>query len=128
MTFTYTESPLPSGESQTADVPKLEQLSPKQKKPSLPDIKPKMELSLKKELEDVKIAPKEEVEIDVKLKQEFSDVEKGDLMEQLALKNKLFLDMISQLKKQIAEQAKQIAEKDEQLEKYQQMDEGLLQG
>ena len=75
------------------------------------------------------------VEIDVKLKQEFSDVEKGDLMKQLALKNKLLLDMISQLKKQIAEkdwqiaeQAKQIAEKDEQIEKYQQMNEGLLQG
>ena len=65
------------------------------------------------------------MEIDVKLKQEFSDVEKGDSLEQLVLKNKLLLDMISQLKQQIAEQTKQIAEKGE---KYQQMNEGVLQG
>ena len=94
---------------------------------------------------------KKEVEEDVKFNQvcSVSDVDKGDLMEQLVAKNKLLLDMISQLKEQIAEkvneidernnqiaekdqeiaeQAKQIAEKDEQTVKYQQMYEGLMQG
>ena len=131
MTFTYTESPLLRGESQTADIPKLEQLSPKEKKPSLSDIKPKIEWSPKKEPQDVKIEAKEVV-ADVQLKQEFSDVEKGDLMEQLVLNKK---DMISQLREQItekdqqiAEQIKQIAKKDEQIMKYQQIYEGLPQG
>ena len=79
------------------------------------------------------------MEIDVKLKQEFSDVEKGDSLEQLVLKNKLLLDMINQLKQQIAEKDWKIAEKDwkiaeqtkqiaEKGEKYQQMNEGVLQG
>ena len=72
------------------------------------------------------------MEIDVKLKQEFSDVEKGDSLEQLALKNKLLLDMISQLKQQIAEKDWKIAEQTKQIaekgEKYQQMNEGVLQG
>ena len=133
MTFTYTESPLPKGEeSQSADVPNLEQLSPTGKKPSLPDIKPKIEWSPKKEPQDVKIEAKKEVVEDVQLKQEFSDVEKGDLMEQLVLDKK---DMISQLREQIAEkdqqiaeQIKQIAKKDEQIMKYQQIYERLPQG
>ena len=68
----------------------------------------------------------------VQLKQEFSDAEKGDLMEQLVLDKK---DMISQLREQIAEkdqqiaeQIKQIAKKDEQIMKYQQIYERLPQG
>ena len=72
------------------------------------------------------------MEIDVKLKQEFSDVEKGDSLEQLVLKNKLLLDMISQLREQIAEKDWKIAEQTKQIaekgEKYQQMNEGVLQG
>ena len=99
---------------------------------SLPDIKPKMELLPKKELQDVKIEAKKEVVEDFQLKQEFSDVEKGDLMEQLVLNKK---DMISQLREQIsekdqqiAEQIKQIAKKDEQIMKYQQIYEKLPQG
>ena len=144
--FTHAESPLPRMASQTADTkPKVKQPSPKEKKPSLPDIKPKMEMLPKKELEGFKTEPKEEVEEDVKLKQVFSvsDVDKSDLVEELAVKNKLLLDMISQLKEQIAEKDnvidgrnneiaerdkkidekdKQIAEKDQQIaEKDQQV-------
>ena len=104
--FTHAESPLPRRASHAADIkPKVKQPSFKEKKPSLPDIKPKIEMLPKKEPEGFKIEPKEEVEEDVKLKQVFSvsDVDKGDLMEKLAAKNKLLLDMISQLKEQIAE-------------------------
>ena len=107
------------------DKPKFEQLPPMEKKPSLPDIKLKMEFSPKKEPgaiktelkweveEDVKpkweveedVKPKWEVEEDVKPKQVFSvsDFEKGDLIEQLTAKNKLLLETISRLKEHIAE-------------------------
>ena len=107
-------------------------LLPHSATPSLPDIKPKIEWSPKKEPQDVKIETKKEVVEDVQLKQEFSDAEKGDLMEQLVLNKK---DMISQLREQIAEkdqqiveQIKQIAKKDEQIMKYQQIYERLPQG
>ena len=137
--FTHAESRLPRRASHAADVkPKVKQPSFKEKKPSLPDIKPKIEMLPKKELGGFKIEPKEEVEEDVKLKQVFSvsDVDKSDLLEELAVKNKLLLDMISQLKEQIAEKDnvidgrnneiaerdkkidekdKQIAEKDQQI-------------
>ena len=128
MTFTYAESPLLKGESKTADIKtNLVQLSPKQKKPS---IEPKMEWSPTKEQEDVKIEALEEMEIDGDVKQEFSDVEKCDLMAQLVLDKK---DVISQLREQITErdqqiQIKKIAKKDEQIMKYQQIYEGLPQG
>ena len=111
-------------ESQTAHT-KLEQLSPKEKKPSLSDIKPKMELSPKKESRGIKTEPKEEVEENVKLKQVFSvsDVDKGELVEELAAKNKLLLDLISQLKEQIAEKDNvidgrnnEIAERDQKID------------
>lgn len=131
MTFTCTESPPPKGASQTADI-KLEQESPKQKKSSLSDIKPKIEWSPNKELENVKIEAQKEVVEDVKIKKEFSDVEKGNPMDQLVLDKK---DMISQLREQIiekdqqiAEQIKQIAKRDEQIMKYQQIYAGLPQG
>ena len=124
--------------SQTADIkPKVKQPSPKKEKPSLPDIKPKMELLPKKKPKGFKIEPKEEVEEDVKYKALFSDsgVDKGDLMEQLAAKNKLLTEQnaekdqqITDQANQIAEQAKQLSEKDEQIVKYQQMYKGLMQG
>ena len=119
-------------------------LSPKETKPSLLDIKPKKETLPKNESESIKTEPKEEMGEEVKLKQvlSVSDVEKGDLVEQLAAKNKLLLDMISELKKQIAEkvneiaerdeqifkQDEQIAERDEQIVKHQLMYERILQG
>ena len=109
---------------QTTDIkPKMKQLSPEEKKPPLLDIKPMMELLPKKEPENIKMEPREEVGEDVKLKEVFSisSVDRGDLVEQLAAKNELLLNIISQLKEQIAE-------KDEQILKYQQMNEGLLQG
>ena len=113
----------------------MKQASPKQEKPSLPDIKPKMELLPKKEPKGFKTEPKEEVE-DVKFKELFSvSVDKGDLMEQLVAKNKLLAEQIAEKDQQItdqanqiAEQAKQLTEKDEQIVKYQQMYEGLMQG
>ena len=86
--FTYAESPLPKRASQTADI-KVKQPSPKEEKPSLHDIKPKMELLPKKEPKDFKTESKEEVEVeeDVKFKELFSvSVDKGDLMEQLVAK------------------------------------------
>ena len=143
--FTYAGSPLPMTASQTADIkPKVKQPSPKKEKPSLPDIKPKMELLPKKEPKGFKTEPKEEVEEDVKYKALFSDsgVDKGDLMEQLAAKNKLLAEQnaekdqqitdqanqIADQANQIAEQAKQLTEKDKQIVKYQQMYEGLMQG
>ena len=97
---------------QDSQMTKREQLSLKEKKPSLPI---KMEWSPKK---DVKIEPEEEEEM-------FSDSEKGDTMEDLATKNKMLHDMINQLGEQIADQSKKIAEKDELIGKYQQMCEGL---
>ena len=143
--FTYAESPLPMRASQTADIkPKVKQPSPKEEKPSLPDIKPKMELLPTKEPKGFKTEPKEEVEEDVKYKELFSvsGVDKGDLMEQLAAKNKLLTEQnadkdqqitdqanqIADQANQIAEQAKQLTEKDKQIVKYQQMYEGLMQG
>ena len=116
--FTHAESPLPRRASKTADIkPKVKQPSFKEKKPSLPDIKPKIEMLPKKEPEGFKIEPKEEVGEDVKLKQVFSisDVDKDDLVEELAAKNKLFLQMISQLKEQIAEKDEKIDEMDKQI-------------
>ena len=113
--FTYAESRLPRRASHAADTkPKVKQPSFKEKKPSLPDIKPKIEMLPKKEPEGFKIEPKEEVEEDVKLKQVFSvsDVDKGDLVEELAAKNKFLLGMISQLKEQIAEKDNEINERD----------------
>ena len=105
--FTYAESPLPMTASQTADI-KVKQPSPKEEKPSLADIKPKMKLLPKKEPKGFKTEPKEEVEEDVKHKTVFSI--KGDLM----AKNKLL--------------AEQITEIDEQIVKYRQMYGGLMQG
>ena len=141
--FTYAESPLPMRASQTADI-KVKQPSPKEEKPSLPDIKPKMELLPKKEPKGFKTEPKEEME-------DLSSVsvDKGDLIEQLVAKNKLLAEQITEKDKQItdqanqiadqanqiddqanqiAEQAKQLTEKDEQIVKYQQMYEELMQG
>lgn len=97
-----------------------------------------MEWSPKKEPEDVKIEPKEEVEEEMQMEM-FRDTEKGDMMEQLATKKKMLHDMINQLGDQIAEQSKKIAEqsnkiamqgkkmakKDELIGKYQQMCEGF---
>ena len=73
-----------------------------EKKPSLPDIKLKMEFLPKKEPGTIKTEPKWEVKEDVKPKQVFSvsDFEKGDLIEQLTAKNKLLLekgDLIEEL-------------------------------
>ena len=109
--------------------PTVEQLSIKEKEEaSLLDIEPKMEWSLKEELKDVEIAPSEK---DAKPKQVemFSGLRKGDLMEQLAINSQLVHDMISQLRKQVAEEEKQIneqiAEKDELIVKCQQMYEEL---
>ena len=123
--FTHAGSPLPRRASQTAYTkPKVKQ-PPKESKPSLPDIKSKIEMLPKKELGGFKIEPKEEVEEDIKLKQVFSvsDVEKGDLIEELAAKNKLLIQMISQLKEQIVEKDNEInegnnhiAEKDETID------------
>lgn len=116
--FACSESLLPRRTSQTADKPKLEQLPPMEKKPSLPDIKLKMEFSPKKEPGATKTEPKWEVEEDVKPKQVFSvsDFEKGDLIEQLTAKNKLLLETISRLKEHIAEKGNErdnlIAEKE----------------
>ena len=108
--------------------PKREQLSTKDKKPSLPI---KMEWSSKKESEDVKIEPKEEVKEEMEMEM-FRDTEKGDMMEQLATKKKMLHDIINQFGEQIAEQSmkiamqgKKIAEKDELIGKYQQMCEGF---
>ena len=127
--FTYAESPLPMRASQTAEI-KVKQPSPKEEKPSLPDIKPKMKLLPKKEPKAFKTEPMEEVEEDVKYKELFSvsGVEKGDLMEQLTTENKLLNQQIDDQANQIAEQAKQLTEKDEQIVKYQQMYERLMQG
>ena len=130
--FTYAESPLPKSASQTADIkPNVKQFSPKEKKPSLADIKPKMEFSPKKDPEDGTI----EAEIAVKLKQEFRDIETSGSIEELALENKVLRVIITQRDEKIAEQAKQIAEqikqaseKGEQSMKHQQMYEGILQG
>ena len=97
---------------QASQMTKGEQLSPKEKKPSLPV---KMEWSPKK---DVKIESEEEEEM-------FSDSEEGDTMEELATKTKMLHDMINQLGEQIADQRKKIAKKDELIGKYQQMCEGL---
>ena len=105
--FTYAESPLPKSASQTADIkPKVKQPSPKEEKPSLSDIKPKMEFSPKKDPEDGTI----EAEIAVKLKQEFRDIETSGPIEELALENKVLRVIIMQRDEKIAEQAKQIAE------------------
>ena len=105
--FIYAESPLPKSASQTADIKaKVKQFSPKEKKPSPADIKPKMEFSLKKDLEDGTI----EAEIAVKLKQEFRDIETSGPIEELALENKVLRVIIMQRDEKIAEQAKQIAE------------------
>ena len=108
----------------------MKQPSPKEEKPSLPDIKPEMELLPKKEPKGFKTEPKEEVEEDVKFKELFSvSVDKGDLMEQLVAKTKLLAEQIAaDQANQIAEQAKQLTEKDEQIVKYQQMYKGLMQG
>ena len=134
--FTYAESPLPMRASQTADI-KVKQPSPKEEKPSLPDIKPKMELLPKKEPKGFKTEPKEEMEDDVKFKELFSvsGAEKGDLMEQLTTENKLLnqqiddqANQIADQANQIAEQAKQLTEKEKQIVNYQQMYEGLMQG
>ena len=125
--FTHAESPLPRWASHTADIkPKVKQPSPKEKKPFLFDIKPKMEMLPEKELEGFKTEPKEEVGEDVKLKQVFSvsDVDKSDLVEELAAKNKLLLGMISQLKEQIAEKDNEMNERDNQIaEKDEKIDE-----
>lgn len=96
--------------------PKVEQLSPEEKKPSFLDIKPKIELSPMGE-QDVKTESKVDMEADVKYKEveRFSSLEKSDLIDQLAIKNNVVHDMISQLRKQIAMEDKQIAEKDEQI-------------
>lgn len=89
-----------------------------EKKPSLPDIKLKMEFLPKKEPGTIKTEPKWEVEEDVKPKQVFSvsDFEKGDLIEQLTAKNELLLETISRLKEHIAEKGNErdnlIAEKE----------------
>ena len=84
-------------------------------KSSLPD---KMECSHNKELEDIKIEPKEEVEEEMQV----DDPDKADtMMEYLATKNKLLHDMISQLEEKIAE-------KDELLVKYQYRHEELHKG
>ena len=113
--------------SQTADMES--KVSPKEKK--LFDIKPKVEWSHK----ELKIETKVE---DVKL----SCFEKGDLTEELSIKNKLLRGRIDQLEKQaaekdrqidekndqIAEKDKLIAERDEQIVKYQLMYEEILQG
>ena len=130
--FTYAESPLTKRVSQTVDIkPKVKEPSPKD-----PDIKPKMLLP-KKEPKGLKTEPKEEVEEDVKHKELFivSGVNKGDLMEQLAAKNKHLAEQIAKKNQQIAdqanqvaEQAKQLTEKDKQIVKYQQMYEELMQG
>ena len=105
--FIYAESPLPKSASQTADIKaKVKQFSPKEKKPSPADIKPKMEFSPKKDLEDGTI----EAEIAVKLKQEFRDIETSGPIEELALENKVLRVIIMQRDEKIAEQAKQIAE------------------
>ena len=88
--------------------PTVEQLSLKEMKSSLLD---KMECSPNKELEDIKIEPKQKVE-EVRVEM-FNDPDKADtMMEYLATKNKLLHDMISQLEEKIAE-------KDELLVKYQ---------
>lgn len=104
----------------------LELQSPTWTKPILTDIKKEPE-DVKIEPKDVKIEPKEEEKFDVKLKQLSIDVEKGHPMEQRTANSKL-LDMISQLREQIAEknkkiseQAEQINDKDKQIVKYQQM-------
>ena len=129
LTFLCVESPLSKMESQTADIESKVQVSPKEKK--LFDIKPKVEWSHK----ELKIETKVE---DVKL----SCFEKGDLTEELSVKNKLLHGRISQLEKQviekdkqidekndqIAEKVKQIAERDEQIVKHQLMYEEILQG
>ena len=98
--------------------PKMKRLSPKVKKPSLLDINPRWP---KNEPENIKMEPKEEVEEDIKLKQVFciSDVDKRDLMEQLDLvaANNKHHDMISQLKKQIAEKDQKIDERDKHIAK-----------
>ena len=105
--FIYAESPLPKSASQTADIkPKVKQPSPKEEKPSLSDIKPKMEFSPKKDPEDGTI----EAEIAVKLKQEFRDIETSGPIEELALENKVLRVIITQRDEKIADQAKQIAE------------------
>ena len=105
--FIYAESPLPKSASQTADIkPKVKQPSPKEEKPSLSDIKPKMEFSPKNDPEDGTI----EAEIAVKLKQEFRDIEASGPIEELALENKVLRVIIMQRDEKIAEQAKQIAE------------------
>lgn len=89
-----------------------------EKKPSLPDIKLKMEFLPKKEPGTIKTEPKWEVKEDVKPKQVFSvsDFEKGDLIEQLTAKNELLLETISRLKEHIAEKGNErdnlIAEKE----------------
>ena len=95
--------------------PTVEQLSLKEVKSSLLD---KMECSHNKELEDIKIEPKEEVGEEVQV----DDPDKADvMMEYLATKNKLLHDMISQLEEKIAE-------KDELLVKYQYRREELHKG
>ena len=109
--------------------PTVEQLSIKEEEEaSLLDIEPKMEWSLKEEFKDVKIEPSDKPE-QVEM---FSGLQKSDLVEQLATKSQLVHDMISQLRKQVAEEEKQMAKKDEQIAekddlivKYQQMYEGL---
>ena len=129
LAFLCSESPLSKTESQTADIESKVQVSPKEKK--LFDIKPKMEWSHK----ELKIEAKVE---DVKP----SCFEKGDLTEELSIKNKLLHKSISQLEKQvaekdkqidekndqIAEKDKQIADRDEQIVKHQLMYEEILQG
>ena len=128
--FIYAESPLPNSASQTADVKaKVIQFSPKEKKPSLADIKPKIEFSPKKDLEDGTI------EAEIAVKQEFRDIETSGPIEELALENKVLRVIITQRDEKIAEQAKQIAEqikqaseKGEQSMKHYQMYEGILQG
>lgn len=95
-------------------LPTVEQLSIKEKKhTSLLDIEPKMEWSPREELKDVKIEPSDKPE-QVEM---FSGLQKSDLVEQLATKSQLVHDMISHLRKQVAEEDKQIAEKDEQIAK-----------
>ena len=60
--FACSESLHPRRTSQTAEKSKLEQLPPMEKKPSLPDIKLKMEFSPKKEPGATKTEPMWEVE------------------------------------------------------------------
>ena len=88
-------------------------------------IKPTLEqLSIKGKEEELKIEPSEKHIKPVQVEM-FSGVKTGDLVEQLATKSQVVHDMISQLRKQVAEEEKQFAEKDELIVKYQQMYEGL---